>query len=127
MRNALVARMDGCLEWPPNTYSHHQYVEDVGSPEKVQTVMLPQHSARPRELRLLQRLLISCAPGALFLLVSTAVLSLSFIDIKYTYEPVLTGTRLDYLVDETYSMAWLFFCTSNIAFFCYLYRIFSGF
>lgn len=64
-----------------------------------------------------KRLLLICAPVALFLLVSTAVLSLSFIDVKYTYEPALTGTRLGYLVDETYYMAWLFFCTSNIAFF----------
>ncbi|EKD5160888.1 hypothetical protein OR235_004475 [Enterobacter cloacae] len=65
---------------------------------------------------MIKRLLLICAPVALFLLVSTAILSLSFIDIKYTYEPALTGTRLDYLVDETYSMAWLFFCTSNSAF-----------
>lgn len=65
---------------------------------------------------MIKRLLLICAPIALFLLVSTSVLSLSFIDIKYTYEPVLTGTRLDYLVDETYSMTWLFFCTSNSAF-----------
>lgn len=66
---------------------------------------------------MIKSLLLVCAPVVLFLLVSTAVLSLSFIDIKYSYEPVLAGTRLDYLVDETYSMAWLFFCTSNIAFF----------
>ncbi|MEG6214928.1 hypothetical protein UXO42_07145 [Enterobacter quasihormaechei] len=72
---------------------------------------------------MIKHLLLICAPVALFLLVSTAVLSLSFIDIKYTYEPVLTGTRLDYLVDETYSMAWLFFCTSNIAFFA-IYIVF---
>lgn len=78
--------------------------------------MPPQHSASPRDLRMIKPLLIAFVPVALFLLVSTAVLSLSFMDIKYTYEPVLIGTHLDYLVDETYSMVWLFFATSNIAF-----------
>lgn len=76
---------------------------------------------------MIKRLLLIRAPLALFLLVSTAVLSHSFIHIKYTYEPVLTGTRLDYLVDETYFMAWLFFCTSNIAFFVIYIVFFSGF
>jgi hypothetical protein len=55
-------------------------------------------------------------PVALFLLISTVVLSLSFMDIKYTYEPALTGTAFDYLVNDTYSMAWLFYSVTNIAF-----------
>ncbi|WP_333849367.1 hypothetical protein [Leclercia sp.] len=76
---------------------------------------------------MIKRLLLVCAPAALFLLASTAVLSLSFMDIKYTYEPVLTGTRLDSLVDETYSMVWLFFLYIEYCIFCYLYRISSGF
>jgi len=65
---------------------------------------------------MIKHLLLAFVPVALFLLVSTAVLSLSFLDIKYTYEPVLIGTHLDYLVDETYSMVWLFYGASNIAF-----------
>ncbi len=61
-------------------------------------------------------LLLAFVPVALFLLVSTTILSLSLVDIKYTFEPVLTGTSLDYLVDETYSIVWLFYGSSNIAF-----------
>ncbi len=65
---------------------------------------------------MIKRLLLACAPVSLFLLASTAVLSLSFVDIKYTYEPALTGTHLDYLVDKIYSMVWLFYGASNITF-----------
>lgn len=61
-------------------------------------------------------LLLAFVPVVLFLLVSTTILSLSLVDIKYTFEPVLTGTSLDYLVDETYSIVWLFYGSSNIAF-----------
>lgn len=78
--------------------------------------MPPQHSANPRELRMIKRLLLAFVPVALFLLVSTTILSLSLMDIKYTYESVLIGTSLDYLVDETYSMVWLFYGSLNIAF-----------
>lgn len=65
---------------------------------------------------MIKRLLLVFAPVALFLLVSTAILSFSFMDIKYTYEPALIGTQLDYLVDETYSMVWLFYSALNITF-----------
>jgi type IV secretory pathway VirB3-like protein len=65
---------------------------------------------------MIKKLLFILLPVALFLLISTAVLSLSFLNIKYTYEPVLIGTSLDYLVTNTYSMAWVFYCTSNISF-----------
>mgnify|MGYP007011330970 FL=1 len=75
-----------------------------------------QHSANPRELRMIKRILLAFVPVALFLLVSTTILSLSLMDIKYTFESVLIGTTLDYLVDETYSIVWLFYGSSNIAF-----------
>lgn len=78
--------------------------------------MPQQHSANPRELRMIKRLLLAFVPVVLFLLVSTTILSLSLMDIKYTFETVLIGTSLDYLVDETYSMVWLFYGSSNIAF-----------
>ena len=65
---------------------------------------------------MIKRLLLAFVPVALFLLVSTTILSLSLMDIKYTFETVLIGTSLDYLVDETYSMVWLFYGSSNIAF-----------
>lgn len=69
-----------------------------------------------RELRVIKRLLLVCTPATLYLLASTAVLFLLFMDIKYTYEPALTGTQLDYLVDETYTMVWLFYGALNITF-----------
>ena len=75
-----------------------------------------QHSANPRELRMIKRILLAFVPVALFLLVSTTILSLSLMDIKYTFDSVLIGTTLDYLVDETYSIVWLFYGSSNIAF-----------
>ncbi|HAS1472209.1 TPA: hypothetical protein QCG03_001401 [Enterobacter bugandensis] len=65
---------------------------------------------------MIKRLLLAFVPVVLFLLVSTTILSLSLMDIKYTFETVLIGTSLDYLVDETYSMVWLFYGSSNIAF-----------
>ncbi|MFZ5258922.1 hypothetical protein ACOY73_09670 [Enterobacter bugandensis] len=65
---------------------------------------------------MIKRLLLVFVPVVLFLLVSTTILSLSLMDIKYTFETVLIGTGLDYLVDETYSMVWLFYGSSNIAF-----------
>ncbi|CZY15354.1 hypothetical protein V1581_18860 [Enterobacter bugandensis] len=65
---------------------------------------------------MIKRLLLAFVPVVLFLLVSTTILSLSLMDIKYTFETVLIGTGLDYLVDETYSMVWLFYGSSNIAF-----------
>ena len=65
---------------------------------------------------MIKRILLAFVPVALFLLVSTTILSLSLMDIKYTFESVLIGTSLDYLVDETYSIAWLFYGSSNIAF-----------
>ncbi|AYA12803.1 MULTISPECIES: hypothetical protein [Enterobacter] len=65
---------------------------------------------------MIKRILLAFVPVALFLLVSTTILSLSLMDIKYTFESVLIGTTLDYLVDETYSIVWLFYGSSNIAF-----------
>lgn len=65
---------------------------------------------------MIKRLLLAFVPVVLFLLVRTTILSLSLMDIKYTFETVLIGTSLDYLVDETYSMVWLFYGSSNIAF-----------
>lgn len=65
---------------------------------------------------MIKRLLLAFVPVVLFLLVSTTILSFSLMDIKYTFETVLIGTSLDYLVDETYSMVWLFYGSSNIAF-----------
>lgn len=65
---------------------------------------------------MIKRLLLAFVPVVLFLLVSTTILSLSLMDIKYTFETVLIGTSLDYLVDEIYSMVWLFYGSSNIAF-----------
>jgi len=65
---------------------------------------------------MIKRLLLVCVPVALFLLVSTAILSLSCMDIKYIYEPTLIGTHLDFLVDETYFMVWLLYSASNITF-----------
>ncbi|MCP1440221.1 hypothetical protein J3D56_003657 [Erwinia persicina] len=65
---------------------------------------------------MIKKLLFVFLPVALFLVVSTGVLSLSFMDIKYTYEPALIGSHLDYLVGETYSIAWLFYGVLNVAF-----------
>lgn len=65
---------------------------------------------------MIRRFLIMLIPIVLFLLTSTSVLFLSFVNIKYTYEPVLTGTAFDFLIDNTYSMAWLFYGVTNIAF-----------
>ena len=70
----------------------------------------------PEALRVIKPLLIIFAPVALFFLASTEVLSLSFMNVKYSYEPALTGTHLVCLSDEAYSMVWLFYGASNITF-----------
>lgn len=78
---------------------------------------MPQRpSVIHKEVRMIKRFIFILLPIVLFLLISTAVLSLSFMNIKYTYEPALIGTAFDYLIDDTYSMAWLFYIVTNIAF-----------
>lgn len=65
---------------------------------------------------MVKRLFLIIIPIVLFFLTSTTVLTLSFLNIKYMYEPALIGTTVDYLVDNTYSMAWIFYGVTNMAF-----------
>lgn len=65
---------------------------------------------------MIKRLSFVFVPTLLFLLINTTVLYLSFMNVKYTYEPALTGTEFDYLIGGVYSMAWLFYGVTNIAF-----------
>lgn len=81
-----------------------------------QVAMPQRHSVGLRGALMIKKMIFILFPVVLFLLINTAVLSLSFLNIKYTYEPVLIGTSLDYLVINAYSMAWMFYCASNIAF-----------